>query len=358
MQLRNILGALCAAASFCVSAAIPPAEQTVAVEFYHAGLDHYFITAAGNEISDLDTGVHTGWTRTGYRFSVIKSGSTYPGTAPMCRFWSHTLSSHFYTAKASECEEVKVKFANAWQFESGEVFRAFLVDPSHRRVPGGHEPVYRLYNNRPDVNHRYTTQLSVFVFMKGKGHIPEGDGNPALPVAFCTPAGGDVVPAPSALAPACTVDRQQRHARAGLDDHAHGELHEQSDELPVERLHEHAEHVRARPSPRRVPRATRSTRPTRRVPPTPVTVSVNWTSGGGGAVPMCTLSANEYCSCRRPIRHVERDLQPGCDELRMDRNAPTTSRPPAIRCRAPRRPRPAWSPSSVYRATRATRSRA
>ena len=62
---------------------------------------------------DLDSGVHTGWTRTGYRFSVIKRGSSYAGTMPMCRFWSGMLSSHFYTAKPSECEDVKVMFAHA-----------------------------------------------------------------------------------------------------------------------------------------------------------------------------------------------------------------------------------------------------
>ena len=191
MRLRYVLGVLLAAATFCGRAAIPASELAVAVEFYHAALDHYFITAEPAEIADLDSGVHTGWTRTGYRFSVIKRGSSYPGTMPMCRFWSGMLSSHFYTAKPSECEDVKVMFAHAWQFESGEVFRAFLVDAVTGQCPADTTPVYRLYNNRPDVNHRYTDQLSAFVFMKGKGYIPEGDGNPAIPIAFCTPSGGD-----------------------------------------------------------------------------------------------------------------------------------------------------------------------
>jgi hypothetical protein len=65
--------------------------------------------------------------------------------------------------------------------------------------------VYRLYNNRADANHRYTDQLHLFVFMKAKGYIAEGDGSPALPVAFCTPAGGDVVPQAPANAPRCTL---------------------------------------------------------------------------------------------------------------------------------------------------------
>ena len=94
MRFRYLLGALCAAFSLCATAAIPASEQTSAVEFYNATLDHYFITADTKEISDLDTGVHVGWTRTGYKFAVIKGGSTYAGTSPVCRFYSPTLDSH------------------------------------------------------------------------------------------------------------------------------------------------------------------------------------------------------------------------------------------------------------------------
>lgn len=209
MRLRQLLGALCAAASLCAaslgSAAIPATEQATAIEFYHAGLDHYFISADPAEISDLDTGKHPGWTRTGYRFPVIKSGSTYQDSVPMCRFYSPSASTHFYSAKASECEDVKAKFPDTWQFESAEVFRAFLVNPETGACPADTVPAYRLFNQRGDPNHRYTTQLSAYVFMLGKGYVPEGDGSPATPVAFCTPAGDEAVPAPSAAAPNCTV---------------------------------------------------------------------------------------------------------------------------------------------------------
>ena len=205
MKLRNALFLVLALAAFGARAAIPASEQVTAVEYYHAALDHYFISADPKEISDLDTGVHTGWARTGYRFPVMKSGTTYPGTTPVCRFYSFTLDTHFYSAKPSECEDVKVKFPGTWTFESPEVFRAFLVDPSTGACPADTQAVYRLYNNRPDANHRYTDQLGVFVFMKGKGYIPEGDGSPQVPVAFCAPTGGDVVPTPALGAPVCNV---------------------------------------------------------------------------------------------------------------------------------------------------------
>jgi len=205
MKSRNWFAVCCALFSFATYAAIPASEQAVAVEFYNASLDHYFISANPAEINDLDTGVHVGWTRTGYRFAVVKTGSAYPATVPVCRFFSQTLSSHFYSAKVSECNDVKVKFSNNWLFESDEVFRAFLVDPASGACPADTTPVYRLYNNRADANHRYTDQLAVFVFMKSKGYIPEGDGSPAFPVAFCTPSGGDIVPPPAANAPQCTL---------------------------------------------------------------------------------------------------------------------------------------------------------
>ena len=117
--------------SLNASAAIPASEQTVAVEFYHAQFDHYFISADAKEINDLDTGVHKGWTRTGYRFSVMKGGSSYAGTSPVCRFYSATLDTHFYSAKKSECDDRQGRqFGDVWTFESDEVFRAFVVDPA------------------------------------------------------------------------------------------------------------------------------------------------------------------------------------------------------------------------------------
>lgn len=53
----------------------PGATQTTAVvEFYHAVLDHYVITQNPAEMADLDSGVHAGWTRTGYSFAAYLPG--------------------------------------------------------------------------------------------------------------------------------------------------------------------------------------------------------------------------------------------------------------------------------------------
>jgi hypothetical protein len=36
-------------------------HKLLAVEFYHAGFDHYFVAATASDISDLDNGVRPGW---------------------------------------------------------------------------------------------------------------------------------------------------------------------------------------------------------------------------------------------------------------------------------------------------------
>jgi hypothetical protein len=208
MRVISALAFLLFTVSLSNAAVVPPANQTDLVEFYNQSLDHYFVTTNAKEISDLDTGFHVGWARTGYRFPVVKIGAVQPATTPTCRFYGRPeakIDSHFYSSKLAECEDVKLKFPNEWQFEAEEVFRAFAVDPNTGQCPVDTSPVYRLWNQRPDVNHRYTNQLSVYLEMVAKGYKPEGDGNPQLPVAFCQPTGGAVVPPPPAGSPACTL---------------------------------------------------------------------------------------------------------------------------------------------------------
>ena len=200
--------AFAALTSVVATAAIPPEVQVEVVEFYHKDLDHYFVTTNPQEISDLDTGVHQGWARTGFKFPSVKIGNTYAATTPVCRFYGRPeakIDSHFYSSKLSECDDVKLKFPDAWLFEADEVFRAFAVDPQTGRCPADTTPVYRLWNQRPDVNHRYTDQDFVFKVMVEKGYKAEGDGNPQQPVAFCVPAGGSSIPPAPPGSPTCTI---------------------------------------------------------------------------------------------------------------------------------------------------------
>jgi hypothetical protein len=49
----------------------------------------------------------------------------------------------------------------------------------------GTAPIYRLYDNRPDANHRYTTDAQIRLAMIASGWIPEGYG--PMGVVMCSP---------------------------------------------------------------------------------------------------------------------------------------------------------------------------
>ena len=164
-----------------VSGGDPVSDSVPLIEYYHAGFDHYFVTAIPDEIQKLDNGAFVGWARTGLSFNVFASGAS---NAAVCRFFSTAFdpkSSHFYTPLASECATVKTN--PDWQFE-GEVFNVDL--PVAGECAANRRPLYRLYNNGQGgaPNHRYTTDLSVRAQMMGLGWIPEGDG---IGVIACVP---------------------------------------------------------------------------------------------------------------------------------------------------------------------------
>ena len=45
------------------------------VEYYHPGLDHYFLTGEAREIQALDAGTFSGWMRTGELMAVFDPGT-------------------------------------------------------------------------------------------------------------------------------------------------------------------------------------------------------------------------------------------------------------------------------------------
>jgi hypothetical protein len=171
----------------------PPVTETTIVEFYNASLDHYFITGIAKEISDLDTGVHKGWERTGQTFKAYGIGSAgRAGRRPVCRAYgmpSAGIDSHFYSASPDECTATMVNFGDAWQrpgswaIEASEVFQMDLPDPVTGACPANDVPIYRVFNQRRDANHRYTTSLAIRDQMVAKGGVAEGYGPNA--VALC-----------------------------------------------------------------------------------------------------------------------------------------------------------------------------
>ncbi len=156
----------------------PAAGEMDVVEYYNASLDHYFMTADGNEISVLDAGVISGWARTGYVFKAWNMENVRG--RPVCRYYGTPgvgPNTHFYSVLANECAIL----ANdpIWTFE-GNVMKTEV--PANWTCPAADMMVVRMYNNGKGgvANHRYTITPDVINEMVVQGWTVEG------PV-MCTP---------------------------------------------------------------------------------------------------------------------------------------------------------------------------
>ena len=165
-----------------------------AIEFYHAGLDHYFMSMDPQEVGDLDIGVYAGWARTGLSFLTYGSAASAVGTSagPVCRFYIPPQhgDSHFFSADPVEC----VIAANAiktnpdfsgYVEETPNAFYIDLPDKSTGVCPANTTPVYRLWNHLAATNHRYTTSVVAKDQMITNGWVAEGYGPNA--VDMCAP---------------------------------------------------------------------------------------------------------------------------------------------------------------------------
>ena len=161
----------------------PPTVTDTVVEYHHTGLDHYFITWMPNEIAILDAGTQIkGWMRTGHSFKTYTTAQA--GTSPVCRYYipPGLGDSHFFGRGTVECNATGQKNPT-FVLEDPAFMQTFL--PAAGACPASTTPVYRVFSNRVDANHRYMTDRSVRDQMVAKGWLAEGDG-PDL-VVMCAP---------------------------------------------------------------------------------------------------------------------------------------------------------------------------
>jgi serine protease len=162
------------------------AATTGVVEYYWAARDHYFITAAPAEIGALDAmanGANT-WVRTGLGFRVYAGATGHPDANPVCRIYIPPPGdSHFFSASPAECASTLARFPTL-EFEAASVFAIALPDATGS-CAAGLAPVYRVFDNRADPNHRYTNSRAVRDAMVAKGYVAEGAGPDA--VTMCGP---------------------------------------------------------------------------------------------------------------------------------------------------------------------------
>ena len=166
------------------------ASEAVVVEYYNAGLQHYFMTASPAEIADLDSGVHPGWERTGLRFLAYTA--QVAGTNPVCRFYQTPGygDSHFYSASPAECQAVIDNPAKypGWTYESPSVFYIALPNTETGACPSGDVPVWRFFNQLT-TNHRYTTDHTIRDQMRADPSTWTPEGYGADQVIMCSPIG-------------------------------------------------------------------------------------------------------------------------------------------------------------------------
>ncbi len=168
-------------AALVTTGVVPPVSV---IEYYNAALDHYFITWVGAEIALLDAGTTLkGWTRTGRTINAYPSALA--GTTAVCRIYipPGKGDGHYFGRDQKECDGTMSKNPS-FILESSTFL--YLYPTSGGACAAGTVPVYRVYSNRADANHRYTTSRAVRDQMVAKGWLAEGDG--ADTVVMCAPA--------------------------------------------------------------------------------------------------------------------------------------------------------------------------
>jgi len=175
------------------SASLLPGPVAV-VEYYNPALDHYFMSPLAPDIDALDSGRIAGWQRTGLQFAAQPPQPNPAATlSPVCRFYIPPQhgDSHFFSASPAECAAIVGKIVTDPNYsgyirETPAAFYIELPDTTTGACLPGRSAVYRLWNNRADSNHRYTTRADIRDAMLARGYIPEGYGPDG--VAMCAAA--------------------------------------------------------------------------------------------------------------------------------------------------------------------------
>lgn len=159
-------------------------ETSVVTEFHNAELDHYFMTGRADEVAALKSGAVPGWQPTG-KMLYVASRTLGKGYYPVCRYMlKHAAGyTHFFSAWQEECDALAENPDAV--LETASAFYAGLpsdgVCATQGPVPGNGYgviggPIYRLWNGKPDTNHRFVADKAERDAMIARGWIAEGAG--------------------------------------------------------------------------------------------------------------------------------------------------------------------------------------
>jgi predicted dienelactone hydrolase len=150
-------------------------DEAEVTEYYHAGINHYFMTAIDGEKTSLDANPAWGWKRTGERFIGWRASAANGTTA--FRFYHDAkgvgVNTHFFTLDPAEANILRGQGAE-WAEEVSQWKANFAATT----CGAGLVPLTRAYNNRfalRDSNHRFMTQAAIVTQMKNAGWVVEGN---------------------------------------------------------------------------------------------------------------------------------------------------------------------------------------
>ncbi|GEM_PF-336344 len=130
-----------------------PGELAPVHRFWSGSLMSHFYTAKETEKQKLVDNYDYVWTYEGPVYQVFLD-DTQPDTLPVYRFWSDLNDAHFYTISESEKDKLVNEFADVWAFE-GPVFYAHPVGLE----PAEALPVHRFWSDSL-MRHFYTISES------------------------------------------------------------------------------------------------------------------------------------------------------------------------------------------------------
>lgn len=167
-------------------------DQTASAvhEFYWPDRDTYFVSVARSDAEVLDEisqDLYRTW-RGFYAWdSAEKARAADPAAVPVCRwYFKAPANTHFYSAKASDCELLRATYAGRPDVAVEDSAAAFYVVPpsADGTCSTKYQPVRRMFNAQVGTgkppNHRYTAHPGDVRAMVALGWQDEG-------IAFCAP---------------------------------------------------------------------------------------------------------------------------------------------------------------------------
>ncbi len=135
------------------TAPLPEVTTVNVYRFWSGVLSGHFYTASDAEANYVIDNYPDVWTYEGVAYRAM-ADDTDTMAVPVYRFWSGTLSGHFYTANEAEANYVIDNYPDVWTYEG----IVFYVYPSDYR-PADTYPVYRFWSDALS-HHFYTISES------------------------------------------------------------------------------------------------------------------------------------------------------------------------------------------------------